>query len=227
MKWNLVSSPFALSSNVFCSHLCQHHVPSAATATIVSIVYQAKDHGFGGLGGFSALAALSLFDDEAWTPCVKRLRPVYLLAFRIIPSCLLLALQLLMLLLTGGTPLRVGITPLKNDVDVDDFVNLGYKNKWVVDLYVKHNGYDALDIRDQSLTIVHDEGNDSNDAYCSSDDEELGLVDFYTESDDNVVIKTLTTNDHFLNKLCSNNGHFRGFIDEHVNAYEERVVEDT
>ncbi|GJX10221.1 hypothetical protein Tco_0200080 [Tanacetum coccineum] len=126
-----------------------------------------------------------------------------------------------------GTPLRVGITTLKNDADVDDFVNLCYQNKWVVDLYIEHNGYDALDIRDQSETLVHDEGNESSDAYYSSDDEDLRFVDFHTESYDNVVIKTFSTDDPFLNKLCSNNGHFRGFIDEHVNANVERVVEDT
>ncbi|GKB09103.1 hypothetical protein Tco_0837415, partial [Tanacetum coccineum] len=39
----------------FCRHLCQHHVSSAATAAIVSVVCQANVHGFGGLGGFSAL----------------------------------------------------------------------------------------------------------------------------------------------------------------------------
>ncbi|PWA64980.1 hypothetical protein CTI12_AA339430 [Artemisia annua] len=35
--------------------------------------------------------AWSLFDGEAWMPCVKGLSPVWLLAFRIIASCLLLA----------------------------------------------------------------------------------------------------------------------------------------
>ncbi|GKD86893.1 hypothetical protein Tco_1358047, partial [Tanacetum coccineum] len=124
-------------------------------------------------------------------------------------------------------PLKVGITTLKNDADVHDFVSLGYQNKWVVDLYVQHNGYDALDIRDQSEIMVHDEGNESCDAYCSSDDEDLGFVDFHTKADDIVVIKTLTTKDPFLNKLCSNNGHFRGFIDEPVNTNVERFVEDT
>ncbi|GJY51020.1 putative ribonuclease H-like domain-containing protein [Tanacetum coccineum] len=34
----------------FCRHLCQHHVPSAATAVIVSAVCQANDHSFGGIG---------------------------------------------------------------------------------------------------------------------------------------------------------------------------------
>nr|GEX18980.1 RNA-directed DNA polymerase, eukaryota [Tanacetum cinerariifolium] len=82
------------------------------------------------------------------------------------------------LLICPGTPLRAGITTLKNDDDIDDFVNLGYQNKWVVDLYVQHNGYDALDIRDLLETMVHDEGNESSDAYCSSDDEDLGFCGF-------------------------------------------------
>ncbi|GJR35066.1 zinc finger, PMZ-type containing protein [Tanacetum coccineum] len=125
-----------------------------------------------------------------------------------------------------GTPLRVGITALKNDANVDDFVNLDNQNKWVVDLYIEHNGYDTLNIRDQAEIMGHDEGNESSDAYCSSDDEDLGFVDFHTEVDDNLVIMTLTTNDPFMNKLCSNNGHFRGFIDEPMNANVERVVED-
>ncbi|GJX37821.1 hypothetical protein Tco_0251124 [Tanacetum coccineum] len=46
----------------FCRHLCQHHVPSAATAAIVSAVCQANDHGFGGLGGFSALDLYEYFE---------------------------------------------------------------------------------------------------------------------------------------------------------------------
>nr|GEV63667.1 zinc finger, PMZ-type [Tanacetum cinerariifolium] len=94
-----------------------------------------------------------------------------------------------------GTLIRIGITTLKNVADVDAIVNLGYRNKLVVDLYVDHNSYDSLDIRDQAKTLL--------------------------------MIKTLTTNDSFPNKLCSNNGHFRGFINEHVNGNVERVVEDT
>ncbi|GJV59030.1 hypothetical protein Tco_1465130 [Tanacetum coccineum] len=98
-----------------------------------------------------------------------------------------------------STPLRIVITELKNDADVDAFVNLGYQNRW---------------------------GNEFSDAYSSSDDD-LGFVAYHTKGDDNVVIKTLTTNDHFLNKFCSNSGHFRGFIDELVNANVQTVVEDT
>nr|GEU66377.1 helicase [Tanacetum cinerariifolium] len=54
--------------------------------------------------------------------------------------------------------------------------------------------------------MADDEGNESSDAYCSSDEEDLSYVDFHTEVDDNVVTKTVTTNDPFLNKLCSDSG---------------------
>ncbi|GJS76092.1 hypothetical protein Tco_0725973 [Tanacetum coccineum] len=83
--------------------------------------------------------------------------------------------------------------------------------KQITDIYFE-------DIRDQWETMAND-GNESSDAYCSSDEEDLSYVDFHTEVDDNVVIKTVTTNDPFLNKLCDDN--------EHVNENVEIVVEDT
>ncbi|GJW71852.1 hypothetical protein Tco_0128769 [Tanacetum coccineum] len=45
----------------------------------------------------------------------------------------------------------------------------------------QHSGYDALDIRDQGETMA-DDGNESSDAYWSSDEEDLSYVDFHTES---------------------------------------------
>ncbi|GJV64633.1 calcium/proton exchanger [Tanacetum coccineum] len=106
------------------------------------------------------------------------------------------------------------------DSDVDEFVNFGYRNKWQVNLYVKHSGYDALDIRDQEKTMA-DDGNES------SDEEDLSYVDFHTEVDDNVVIKNVTTNDPFLNKLCPDSAQFLNVVDKHVFANDETVVEDS
>ncbi|GJW49512.1 hypothetical protein Tco_0090863 [Tanacetum coccineum] len=131
---------------------------------------------------------------------------------------------------------RVFTISLKHDgvfiVDPFHYLNGDEKKITNIDiegtpLKIEHNGYDALDIRDQAKTMFDDQGNESSDAYCSSDDEDLGFVDFHTEGDDNVVIKTLTTNDPFLSKLCSNSGHFRDFIDENVNDNVQTVVEDT
>ncbi|GJW57066.1 hypothetical protein Tco_0103797 [Tanacetum coccineum] len=72
-----------------------------------------------------------------------------------------------------------------------------------------------------------DDGNESSDAYCSSDDEDLNYVNFHTELDDNVVINTVTTNNPFLNKLCGDSVDFINLVDEPVNANVETVVEDT
>ncbi|GJV31468.1 hypothetical protein Tco_1391868 [Tanacetum coccineum] len=108
---------------------------------------------------------------------------------------------------------------------VDHFHYLNGDEKQISDINFEGTTL-RIDIRDQAGPLVHDESNESSDAYCSSDDEDLGFVEFHTKTDDDIIIKTLTTNDPFLNKLCSNNGHFRGFIDEPVNANVERVVED-
>nr|GFA60885.1 calcium/proton exchanger [Tanacetum cinerariifolium] len=72
-----------------------------------------------------------------------------------------------------------------------------------------------------------DDGNESSDAYWSSDEEDLSYVDFHTEFDDNVVIKTVTTNDPFLNKLCGENAMFINLVDEPVNVNDESVVNRT
>ncbi|GJS69368.1 hypothetical protein Tco_0702209 [Tanacetum coccineum] len=71
-----------------------------------------------------------------------------------------------------GTPLKLGINNIKTNSNVDEFVNFGYRNKWQVNLYVEHSGYDAFDIRDQEETMA-DDGNESSDAYYSSDEEDL------------------------------------------------------
>ncbi|KAL8210942.1 hypothetical protein R6Q57_005379 [Mikania cordata] len=42
-------------------------------------------------GSYNTERAYSLYDGEAWMPCVKGLSPVWLMAFRVIASCLLLA----------------------------------------------------------------------------------------------------------------------------------------
>ncbi|GJR42292.1 hypothetical protein Tco_1310395, partial [Tanacetum coccineum] len=87
------------TNTLLCRHLCQHHVSSVATAAIVSVVCQANDHDFDGLGRFSALA---------WMPCAKGLSPVCLLDFRIIPSCLLLAASIANVATHGRSALGVG-----------------------------------------------------------------------------------------------------------------------
>ncbi|PWA76341.1 hypothetical protein CTI12_AA235510 [Artemisia annua] len=126
-----------------------------------------------------------------------------------------------------GTPLKLGIKEIRNDDNVQAFLTCGYESKWVVDLYAEHLDEDALECRDRTEAIETKEGYESSDAYCSSDDEEhLGDVEFFHEGDENVEIKNVSTKDPFLNKLCSNSGQFKGFIDEPVNVNAIEVLED-
>jgi hypothetical protein len=126
-----------------------------------------------------------------------------------------------------GTPLRLGIKEIRNNDDVHAFLTCGYESKWVVDLYAENLDEDALECRDSTEPIETEEGYESSDTYCSSDDEEdLGDVEFFHESDENVKIKNVSTKDPFINKLCSNSGQFKGFIDEPVNVNAIEVLED-
>ncbi|PWA66859.1 hypothetical protein CTI12_AA112880 [Artemisia annua] len=114
-----------------------------------------------------------------------------------------------------GTLLRLGIKEIKNDDDVEAFLTVGYETKWVVDMYAEHLDDDAFDVRDFAEANNVDLGNESSDAYCSSDEEDYGDVE------------VVTTKDPFLLKLCSNSGHYKGFIDEQVNEPTKEVINDS
>ncbi|GJS59676.1 hypothetical protein Tco_0654460 [Tanacetum coccineum] len=88
--------------------------------------------------------------------------------------------------------LKDRIKELKTDKYVEDFLRVGYENKWFVNLYTEHHDYDMLEF----LTI---------------------------EGEENIVIKNLSTQDPFLNKLCSNHGSFSGFIDEPLTVDQEPI----
>ncbi|GJV36620.1 calcium/proton exchanger [Tanacetum coccineum] len=77
--------------------------------------------------------------------------------------------------------LKDGIKELKTDKDVEDFLRVGYENKWFVNLYTEHHDYDVLDF----LTIegnVNETPYEFSDDYYSSDEvKEIDYVDFHTE----------------------------------------------
>ncbi|GKB35490.1 hypothetical protein Tco_0880432 [Tanacetum coccineum] len=121
--------------------------------------------------------------------------------------------------------IKQGLCHLENDDDVQEFLKTGYESKWVVDLYVEHHGYDLMDYKNSNDRDY--DSPDSSDSYYSSDDEQvINYVDFYHEGEQDVVVKNITTNDPFLTKLCSNNGNFRGFINEPIPVNEDLHIED-
>ncbi|GJW04845.1 hypothetical protein Tco_1563701 [Tanacetum coccineum] len=122
-------------------------------------------------------------------------------------------------------PIKQGLCRLENDADVQEFLKTRYEIKWVVDLYVEHHGYDPMDYKNSNDRDY--ESPDSSDAYCFSDDEHvIDYVDFYHGGERDVVVKNITTNDLFLTKLYSNNGIFRGFINEPIPVNEDLHIED-
>nr|GEW86227.1 helitron helicase-like domain-containing protein [Tanacetum cinerariifolium] len=83
----------------------------------------------------------------------------------------------------------------------------------------EHNGCDAFDVMDQGETMIVDEGNESSDAYCSSDDEDLSYVDFHTKVGDNE--KTAGTcsyigDQHLVADISGPDSGLRGgYLDNH------------
>nr|GEV91462.1 hypothetical protein [Tanacetum cinerariifolium] len=111
-----------------------------------------------------------------------------------------------------GAKLCLGIRDIKSDQDIIDMLKVGYNNGNAIDMFVEHFGYDIMERAkfdrngEQKQNIIES----YDDDYNSSDDyQEIENVDFQTEGDDSVVIKNISLEDPFLNKLCSSRIMFR------------------
>ncbi|GJZ31521.1 hypothetical protein Tco_0576568 [Tanacetum coccineum] len=89
-----------------------------------------------------------------------------------------------------------GIKELKTNSDVEDFVRVGYENKWFVDLYVEHFDYDVMDFINEEANGVLSDG--SSDEYYSMR----------------------------LRSLMTNNEMFRDYLDELVPETEGEALDD-
>ncbi|GKE18096.1 hypothetical protein Tco_1425673, partial [Tanacetum coccineum] len=114
--------------------------------------------------------------------------------------------------------LSLGARELKSTQDIADMLKVGYDNGNEIDMYVEHFGYDIMELAEleRNEEQNHNSIESSDDEYYSSDDyEEIENVDFQTEGDESVVIKNISTQDPFLNKLCSVRIMFRGTAEHH------------
>ncbi|GJS73876.1 hypothetical protein Tco_0706717 [Tanacetum coccineum] len=95
-----------------------------------------------------------------------------------------------------GMPIRLGLTELKTNDDVQEFMRLRYISKWVIDLYTEHFDYDVLDFIDASQ------------------------IENVSET---MMSITLVMN---KKNLISNRGKFRGYIDEPIENGMDDTIKD-
>ncbi|GJY56928.1 hypothetical protein Tco_0456043 [Tanacetum coccineum] len=84
--------------------------------------------------------------------------------------------------------MNVGLKPISNDEQLNDFVQVVCENDYHLDMYTEHQGYDVL---------------------------EMDIVDFQTDGEENVDITKLSTDDPWLDKLVGK-GKFVGEIEDLV-----------
>nr|GEW39182.1 splicing factor [Tanacetum cinerariifolium] len=112
--------------------------------------------------------------------------------------------------------LSLGIREIKSDQDIVDMLKVGYDNGNKIDMFAEHFGYGIMELIefDKNEEQKHNIIGSSNDDYYSSDDcQEIENVDFLTEGDNSVMIKNISTQDPFLNKLCSSRIMCRGNVE--------------
>ncbi|GKB01751.1 hypothetical protein Tco_0829795 [Tanacetum coccineum] len=121
-----------------------------------------------------------------------------------------------------GVKLTLGLREIKSTQDIAEMIKVGYESVNEIDMYVEHFGYDIMELIKLEVNEEHNHNSieESDDEYYGSDDyEEIENVDFQTEGDESVVIKSISTHDPFLTKLCSARIMFRGTA-EHLQTEE-------
>ncbi|GJR87657.1 hypothetical protein Tco_0211668 [Tanacetum coccineum] len=121
-----------------------------------------------------------------------------------------------------GVKLTLGLREIKSTQDIAEMMKVGYESGNEIDMYVEHFGYDIMELIKLEVNEEHNHNSieESDDEYYGSDDyEEIENVDFQTEEDESVVIKSISTHDPFLTKLCSARIMFRGTA-EHLQTEE-------
>ncbi|GKB12975.1 hypothetical protein Tco_0846898, partial [Tanacetum coccineum] len=94
-----------------------------------------------------------------------------------------------------GVKLTLGLREIKSTQDIAEMMKVGYESGNEIDMYVEHFGYDIMELVKLEVNQEDNHNNieESDDEYYGSDDyEEIENVDFQTEGDESVVIKSIT-----------------------------------
>nr|GEU44654.1 chloramphenicol acetyltransferase-like domain-containing protein [Tanacetum cinerariifolium] len=121
-----------------------------------------------------------------------------------------------------GVKLTLGLREIKSTQGIAKMMKVGYESGNEIDMYVEHFGYDIMELVKLEVNEEHNHNSieESDDEYYGGDDyEEIENVDFQTEGDESLVIKSIDSHDPFLTKLCSARIMFRGIV-EHLQTKE-------
>ncbi|GJV57566.1 hypothetical protein Tco_1458571 [Tanacetum coccineum] len=123
-----------------------------------------------------------------------------------------------------GVPMNIGLRPICNDEQLNDFVQALFENDCHLDLYTEHQGYDVLEMINDDRHCEDKSDSDFEDVEKGDNlDDVNDIVDFQTEGEENVDIPKLSIDDPWLNKLVGK-GRFVGEMEDPIPGLKGRFV---
>ncbi|GJW91133.1 serine/threonine-protein kinase MHK isoform X1 [Tanacetum coccineum] len=121
-----------------------------------------------------------------------------------------------------GVPMNIGLRPICNDEQLNDFVQALFENDCHLDLYTEHQGYDVLEMINDDRHCEDKSDSDFEDVEKGDNlDDVNDIVDFQTEGEENVDIPKLSIDDPWLNKLVGK-GRFVGEMEDPIPGLKGR-----
>ncbi|GJR62900.1 calcium/proton exchanger [Tanacetum coccineum] len=115
-----------------------------------------------------------------------------------------------------GVPMNIGLRPICNDEQLNDFVQALFENDFHLDMYTEHQGYDVLEMINDDRHCEDKSDSDFEDVEKGDNlDDVKDIVDFQTEGEENVDIPKLSIDDLWLNKLVGK-GRFVGEMEDPI-----------
>nr|GEY52276.1 hypothetical protein [Tanacetum cinerariifolium] len=121
-----------------------------------------------------------------------------------------------------GLLMNIGLRPICNDEQLNDFVQALFENDCYLDMYTEHQGYDVLEMINDDRHCEDKSDSDFEDVTKGDNlDDVKDIVDFQTKGEDNVNIPRLSIDDPWLNKLVGK-GRFVGEMEDPIPGLKGR-----